>query len=179
MLRNVWDKSRLFFARYKVERLSLAFPKFRSTLLLLWIMSLAGLSYGHIISNSPQPRTVSLLLSLVAWLGTVLIVCLRNPWERIKLLSLQILALLLLLAFGVTMYVTYLVLFTPRNAVITSLHYAWIGASLLLAYMTWRAITHFFHNLRQVTEKSYPGMMTSPLLFVLLAINYIWWWVVR
>jgi hypothetical protein len=176
MVRQWFDKTRLALARYRVERLNLAFPKFRSTLLLLWVISIIGLLYGHVLVPAPQPQTVSVTLTAIGFLGAVFILALENPIERLKLLLLQIVAILLFLAFGVVSYFTYVLLFQTQTAVLGSIKITWITGSVVVALLTWRTIRHLFARLRETNDKSYPGMISAPILFVIVVANYIWWW---
>ncbi len=176
MIRQFFDRIRLFLARYKIERPPLEFPKFRSTLLILWALSFLGLAYGHIFSaTASQAQTLSLLLTLIGWIGATFIVLLRNPFIRLRILLIQVMVLSVLLAFVFTLSISYSILYLDRSKVLSSIQYAWFGGTVVLGYTTWRLINYFFHNFNRLEERFYPGFFSAPCLFIVLVLNYAWW----
>jgi hypothetical protein len=151
------------------------FPRFRATLFLLWGVSVAGLVYGRFVSPGPEARTLSLLLTAASWLASLFIVLLHDPVTHIKLLLGQIVTLLLVGLFLPVLTITYS-LFTYTGNIVTSIKLVWVVVAILLGYVTVYLFLRTF-LLPFITRARYPAMVSSPLLFGLLVINYIaWFW---
>lgn len=177
MFKEFLQNFRIFAARMRVERPAITlFPKFKSTLFILWLVALFGLMYGRVFSVSSSAQNVSLLITLVSWAVSVAIILLENPFIRLKRLAYQMLAILLLLSLLVAISITYSLLFFATNAA-DSVRIIWIIGSFLLGALTFYTIYQSLVRALSSTDQPYPGLRTAPLLFLVFAGNYIaWFW---
>ncbi|HEY1074453.1 MAG TPA: hypothetical protein VGE59_02005 [Patescibacteria group bacterium] len=168
------DSVRVFMAKLRVDFPSVALPRFTTTFALLWAIALLGLLYGHVFFASSQSRSVSLFLSAAGGIGALFVILLHDPWYRLKILFNQVVALVLLLAFLIVASVTYSITQLVAN-VSPSIQFAWMVGSVLLAYVSLRAVFGAFFNLRRMTDIVYPGMRSTAILLFLFFLNYLWW----
>jgi hypothetical protein len=177
MFKDFIQKIRIYAARVRVERVtSPLFPKFKTTLFFLWIVAIFGLLYGRLYSQTESAQNVSLLITLISWIVAVTIALLADPISRLKLLLFQIVAIGLLLSFLTVVSITYTLLFLATNA-ITSIKISWIIGSILLGILTFYSLYVSLVRANTFSNEPYPGLRTAPLLFLVLAANYlIWLW---
>jgi hypothetical protein len=177
MFKELLKNLQILVARMRVERPVITiFPKFKSTLFILWLVTIFGLCYGRLFSSSPGAQNVSILITLIAWAASVAIILLENPAQRLKRLLYQMLAILLLLTLLVAVSITYYLLFLVTSAAV-SVKLTWVIGSILLGALTFFTLFQSFIHPINSTEQPYPGMRTAPLLFLVLASNFIaWFW---
>lgn len=168
------DSIRVFIAKLRVDFPSMALPRFTTTFALFWGLAFLGLLYGHVFFVSPQARAVSLFLSAAGAVGAVFVILLHDPWYRLKILLNQVFALALLFAFLIVASITYSITQVVAN-VSPSIQFAWMVGSVLLAYISLRAVFGAFFNLSRMTDIVYPGMRSTAILLFLFFVNYLWW----
>src|SRR5688572_64537 len=110
-LRRFIEKGQIFIARVKLGGAHISFPKFQLTLGILWVFAVFGLAYGRFIQVQGSGQAISLMLSTASAVGALLIALLQNPWQRLKLFFIEILALIFLAIFVLAMYITYSLFF--------------------------------------------------------------------
>jgi hypothetical protein len=180
MLRDWGHQARLSLARLKVEHPLLeevpSFPRFRATLLIVWIIAIGSFFIGRSFSVGHTSYKISLALSALSWFAAVFILLLNDPLPRVKLLLGQIITLILSTIFVPVLAITYS-FFIYSGPVATSVKLAWIGGTALFAYITLSLVLKTF-ILPLFDPKRYPGFMSAPFLFGLLIANYVaWHWV--
>ena len=169
---DLFDRIKLSLARAKVAwPIAPAFPRFRATLLVLWLVSLCGLSYGHIVGPS-SGRTVSLVLTLLGWSGAVLIALLKDPKVHFRIMVGQSLSLVLTLVFVLLLIASYSVFFTMPE-VLSTIKVTWFVGIFLIGYFVLRFLFRAFRQSSDIPY--YPGRISSALLLVVLLINIGWW----
>jgi hypothetical protein len=165
----------LLWTRLKLEGSFLpTFPRFRATLTLLLFLGIGALSYGHLWDKSPQNQNLSLTLSVIAWGGAFLIGLLQSPLKRIRTFLAQVFSIILAVLFVLAAMVCYQMFFVATQFPV-SVQYAWLVGTVLLGYMTLRVLAEGFGRFINNNEGRFPGLITSPVLFTLLVVNYIWW----
>ncbi len=175
MIKEWFERAHLFATRLKIERPNLRIsPRFKTTLFILWLLSLFGLGYGHVFSVNSHAKSASLFLTLLAWIGSIFIMLLDNPSARFKRHLLQLLSLFLLLSSLMIFTVTYSLFIYAPHAVL-SLKIAWAVGTLLLLYLMMRAFYYAYISRKNMDEEPYPGLRTAPLLFFILLLNGVWW----
>jgi hypothetical protein len=175
MFKDFIQKMRIYTARMRVERPSLPLvPKFKTTMLFLWFVAIFGLLYGRFFYKSDNAQMVSLVITSVSWVGSVVILLLEHPLQRLRLLLYQIFAVVLFLSLLVAISITYSLLFYSIGAA-TSIKLSWIIGSLLLGVVSFYSLYYSFARAASFVAEPYPGLRTAPLLFLVLATNYIAW----
>lgn len=175
-MNNFLETARILVAKLKIERPNLVvFPRFTTTFSLLWLIALVGLLYGHLVSKGEGARSLSLLLSGSSAVAALFIVLLRDPWPRLKLFLKQVMALGLLSAFLIVASLAYSLSQVIAN-VAPSVQFSWLFGSILVGYLSLRALFNAYLNDRALMESAYPGMRSTSLLFFLFGINWVWWY---
>jgi hypothetical protein len=174
MLQQVREQTKLLAARFKIERATFPIvPKFKTTFYSVWIVALIGLFHGRLLSPDGG-QSLSLLLTLVAWIVALFFIMLHEPWDHLKRFVSQVFALVLLLGFIIAIALGYQIVFiTP--IFVTSIKIAWIVCSVLLGYLAIRALTRAFGT-ANLPAVGYPGMRSAPLLFFIWIGNVVWWY---
>ncbi len=169
------DRTRLFLVRFKIERPGFPiFPRFRTTLILLWVIALGGAAYGHVWLKGDQGRSLAYLCTILSWAGAVLILLLRETSQRIRTLLGQIVAITVTMLFVITLPIAYSLFYYAQSPA-SSIKVVWGGGVIVLGllslWLVWRTLV----KPRVLFETPYPGFRSAPLLFLVVAANYIWW----
>lgn len=171
---DIRHSMQLLWTRLKIEGSFLpTFPRFRATLTILLLVGLVALFMGPATGRTSDNQNLALVLSLIAWGGSFLISLLNNPLKRAKTFLSQIMSLVLAILLGLALVVSYQIIFVSDFPV--SIQYAWLIGTILLAAITVRVLSASFGRFILSSEGRYPGLISSPVLFALLIINYLWW----
>ncbi len=169
------NQTKLFFARLKIGRPNLPiFPQFKTTLVLLWLVSVSGMLYGHLVLKLPDGQSLSYLCTLLAWGGALLILLLRQTYVRFKILLGQMFALFLAMFFVSTLPIAYSLTYYATNPA-PSIKIAWFTGALILGGVSFVLVWRSFVRSRLLFESPYPGFRSAPLLFLVVMVNYLWW----
>jgi hypothetical protein len=169
------NQTKLFFTRLKIGRPSLPiFPQFKTTLVLLWLVSVIGMLYGHLVLKLPDGQSLSYLCTLLAWGGALLILLLRQTYVRFKILLSQTASLFLAVLFVATLPIAYSLTYYATNPPL-SIQIAWLSGVVILGCVAFMLVWRSFVRSRLLFESPYPGFRSAPLLFLVVMVNYVWW----
>ncbi len=169
------ERLELLIARARIERPSLLVsPQFRTTLFVLWLISLVSIIYPHIIQPNDGLRALSIALSGGAWIGAVIILLLAHPKSRVKRLINQVVATLLVVLTLFVLSVGIVAIFQNPFASL-SLRVIWIIMTGLLGFVALLATIRGFLRRPIGEDGPYPAMHSAPGLFIALVANAAWW----